>query len=190
MKHDDQRQAIPSGSEFVAVSEAPPLPKLTAADDAQIVVVDPPSLMPLSGFGERFKGDRTQALRALKFMEAAWGNFTTSCVCGTSYANNCAHFLSNACVLTGNLPKPFPGGAAKCPSGRLIRAKEMLDWFRSFSTAFAADHRKLTSGYWFVYQEDSSGQGHVCFHHEDPVKYAWKGTNDYDLWPVQWHYFY
>lgn len=122
------------------------------------------------------------------FLSRAYALYRGRCECGIQYENNCAHYLTDAMVRAG-LPVQFAAGNAKCPQGRLLRAKETLAWFRSFSTGFAQSHSSLNSGYWFVYQE-VGGQGHVCIHHEESDKYSWAGTGDFDSWPVQWHFFY
>ncbi len=160
-----------------------PAPR-NALDDQQITVVDPPLIIPASvGLGESLK---VPIETLASFMERSWNAYTKSCVCGTTYANNCAHFLTNAFAIAG---ATFPAGAAKCPRGRMIRAKETLDWFRTFATGFQPDHNAITRGIWFIYQE-SYGQGHVCMHLEAADRYWWKGTTDLPTWPVQWHYFY
>ena len=158
--------------------------KAIPEDDFQTTIVDPRPAGPTggAGFGEVLKVS-PEALAS--FMERSWNAYSNSCVCGTSYANNCAHFLTNAFAVAG---ATFPSGAAKCPRGRMIRAKETLDWFRSFATGFQNNHNAITGGYWFVYQE-SGGQGHVCMHLEASDRYWWKGTMDLPSWPVQWHYF-
>jgi hypothetical protein len=121
----------------------------------------------------------------------AFNAFYMGCTCGTSYANNCAHYLSNAFKLQ-QWPVTFPATAAKCPHGRMIRAKEMLDWFRStFNPRFSPNHANISNsngGYWFVYQE-SGGQGHVCIH-KHQGGFGYRGTTDLESWPVQWHYYY
>jgi hypothetical protein len=161
----------------------------TAEDDSQITIVDSPFpvfpvLLEPTGLGERLKVS-PEALPST-FMVQAWNSYSGRCVCGTTYANNCAHYLTNAFALAG---ATFPAGTAKCPQGRMIRAKEVLSWFRSLATGFESDHNSITEGYWFVYQE-SGGQGHVCMHREATDSYLWRGTGDYPSWPVQWHYFF
>lgn len=124
--------------------------------------------------------------KPVAFMEAAWNAYSDSCPCGMRYDENCAHYLTNAFALAG---AGFPADAAKCPAGRMIRAKQTLAWFRSFARGFRTDHRSIKGGYWFVYQE-KDGHGHVCMHLEGPNGHQWKGTKDPTDWPVQWHFFY
>jgi hypothetical protein len=119
----------------------------------------------------------------------AFNAYYQGCTCGTSYENNCAHYLSNA-FKRQHWPVEFPANAAKCPHGRMIRAKEFLNWFRStFNPQFRQNHNGITSGYWLVYQEAANGQGHVCIH-KHQGGFAYRGTTDLPNWPVQWHYFY
>jgi hypothetical protein len=126
---------------------------------------------------------------AQPFLKATFDLYRGECECKTAYVNNCAHFLTDAMV-RATLPKPFPSSAEKCPKGRLIRAKETLDWFKSFSGGVHVGHDDLTSGYWFVYQENS-GQGHVCVHLESSDGFSFRGTGDFStVWPVNWHFFY
>jgi hypothetical protein len=157
-------------------------------DDMQLIVVDPtPTLANAAlGSGHSIINPADRPLAATAWMERVFNRFTMSCICGTSYANNCAHYLSNAMALEG---VTFPAGLAKCPRGRLIRAKELLGWFRPFATGFRPNCSGITSGYWFVYQE-YNGQGHVCIHYHLPSGYLWRGTTDLPSWPIQWHYFY
>jgi hypothetical protein len=165
--------------------------RLTAAprgiwDELQTTVVDSPV---------HVAGVRAMVGEVLKvppaavpsFMEKAWNAYTDSCVCGTRYADNCSHYLTNAFALAG---ATFPKDTAKCPKGRMIRAKETLAWFRPMAKQFRKDHSSITSGIWFVYQERADGQAHVCLHRESPQRYWYKGTGDYPDWPVQWHFLY
>lgn len=117
----------------------------------------------------------------------AYKAYNGRCTCGIAYNNNCAHFLSDA-FKRQYWQVTFPSSAAKCPHGRLIRAKELLDWFRAaYNPSFSQNHNGINSGYWLVYQEQS-GQGHVCIH-KHQGGFGWVGTGDYPSWPVQWHYY-
>jgi hypothetical protein len=121
-------------------------------------------------------------------LPGAFSKYSHACVCGIRYENNCAHFLSNAFMLQDpNIN--FPSGYEKCASGRLIRAKELLDWFRSLNPGFKQNHTGINDFYWFVYQENA-GQGHVCIHYDKTGKFDYKGTTNLPTWPVQWHYLY
>jgi hypothetical protein len=124
---------------------------------------------------------------ASKSLRSVFDAYENRCACGTSYpGTNCAHYLSNAFLKAGYT---LPDGE-KCPKGRLIRAKEMLAWFRSLGGEFSSSHPRQ-EGYVAVYQE-SSGQGHVCVHREfkkgNAWSFDWRGTGDYSDWEVNWHF--
>ena len=51
--------------------------------------------------------------------------YENKCVCGTKYDNNCAHYLANWMIEDLGLTSVKNAGAANCPAGRPIRAKEM-----------------------------------------------------------------
>lgn len=122
------------------------------------------------------------------FVEASYKIFYKGCSCGRRYENNCAHYLCNAFLLAYP-PLTFPKKLARCPHGRLIRAKELARWFiDDLQPGFEQDHSRITYGYWFVYQE-KKGQGHVCIHKHDG-NFDYRGTGDYPDWPVQWHYYF
>ena len=154
-----------------AAQKQPPLPSLSAAERKGPLLV---------------KEGRVSKLQTEPWLYAAFRLYRNSCTCGNSYDNNCAHYLSNAFLLAFNYT--FPAQYAKCPHGRLIRAKEMLAWFRTIQTQFRQNCTGITQHVWFVYQE-SGGQGHVVLHRHHGG-FAWKGTGDYPAWPVQWHYLY
>lgn len=120
-------------------------------------------------------------------LSEAYNLYEDKCDCGERFGNNCAHFLSNALIKAGFR---MPSGGAKCRSGRMIRAKELLQWVRSIpGVVMKTEHGSITSGYWFVYQERASdGQGHVCIHLEKPESYSSVGTGDFPDWEVQWHF--
>ena len=157
----------------------------TKEDEEESDAVDTPSDMPTY-----------EALNPHGIIKRAYELYENRCECGRRYANNCAHFLSNAYMKAFKFPykegsiTSFPQGMEVCPAGRPIRAKEMQAWFKSISTDFRADHAGINQWYWNVYQEDSSGQGHVCIHKHANGSFGFKGTGNYPQWPVQWHYFY
>lgn len=157
-------------------------------DDLQLLIVDPISAQgtELGNASVSLVLQDSSSPLLVGFLERAWNSYTGTCTCGTRYNNNCAHFLTNAFALAG---ATFPAGAAKCPAGRMIRAKEVLAWWKTFSTGFQNNHNSISNGYWMVYQE-SGGQGHVCLHLESLTGRYFRGTGDYPNWPVQWHYFY
>lgn len=135
--------------------------------------------------GEPLPESEEEDAHILASISSAYNIYTNSCDCGDRYADNCAHFISNALIKAGY----SMGSGEKCRCGRMIRAKELLRWVqRRPGRRFAQNHNRLPSGIWVVYQERSDGQAHILFHRELPDKYYWKGTGDYDGWPVQWHY--
>jgi len=159
-------------------------------DDMQVTIVGVPAQpIPPSPLGAEVR-EKPINKRDQPFLKSTFDLYRGACECGVVYVNNCAHFLTDAMVRAG-LPKPFPGASAKCAKGRLIRAKETLEWFKTFNTAFKVNHAGLTSGYWFVYQEDASGQGHVCVHLEASASFSYRGTGDFSaVWPVNWHFYF
>jgi hypothetical protein len=190
-------QQVIDPNAFQPTSAAGAAAPLSSLDESALVVVD--SIAPWSSsvgpLGESPK--QAEAAAYVSLMQASWNAFYLGCTCGTTYANNCAHFLTNAMLIatstTGfSWPQPFPASAAKCPAGRLIRAKEALAWFRSFAPWFSSNHNTISQYHWFVYQERrSDGQGHVCFHLETPSSYWWKGTGNFSgQWEVDWHFLY
>ena len=154
-------------------------------DDVQLVVVDPQLQIAPPEEGTR-QGESEAPAANVPFLVRAFNAYVPRCACGTTYANNCAHFLTNAMAIAG---AKFPASVAKCPAGRMIRAKETLDWWKTFATAFRQNCVGITAGVWMVYQE-YQGQGHVCLHWHTPSGYSWRGTTNLPSWPVQWHYFY
>ena len=87
--------------------------------------------------------------------------FTRSCVCGHSYGNDCAHFLSNW-MIKNNYITEYPNGAnACCSRGRPIRAKEMRNVFKNMGYKM---HYNNEAGNCFIYCErNSDHQGHVYY---------------------------
>ena len=89
--------------------------------------------------------------------------YTNYCVCGESYGNDCAHFLSNWLIKKGNLSKN-PSGAFCCNEGRPIRAKEMRNVFIN-SLGLSRYYNPPEDGSnCFIYCErNSDHQGHVYY---------------------------
>ena len=127
--------------------------------------------------------------------QSAWDNYSSSCVCGYAYDNNCAHYLSNALIkggfseIDGGVGANFRivNGFCVCRSGRPVRAKELRDWFGrkwSFHSSSPSDGMVL------VYQERSDGQGHVLLKkYSGGNSIGYKGTGDYPSWPTQQYYY-
>ena len=126
---------------------------------------------------------------------SAWDKYSNSCVCGKKYENNCAHYLSNALIeagyseIDGGKGENFRtvNGFCVCRSGRPVRAKELRDWFGkkwSFHSSPPSDGTVL------VYQEKSSGQGHVLLKkYKDRKSTGHQGTGDFPGWPIQQYYY-
>lgn len=90
-------------------------------------------------------------------------SYTDSCVCGKSYANNCAHYLSNW-MINNNVMSKNPGKAYCCDSGRPIRAKEMRDVFTGTLGLTKSFNPPKSGGNCYIYCEDNnSHQGHVYY---------------------------
>ena len=90
-------------------------------------------------------------------------SYTDSCVCGKSYTNNCAHYLSNW-MINNNVMSKNPGKAYCCDSGRPIRAKEMRDVFTGTLGLTKSFNPPKSGGNCYIYCEDNnSHQGHVYY---------------------------
>jgi hypothetical protein len=110
-------------------TEGPSAP-IGEADITQVTVAD----AALRTYPSEFYGQLKIPLTStVAWMERVFYNYSNSCVCGIHYENNCAHFLTNAMALCG---ATFPSSLARCPKGRLLRAKEALVWFRGYATGY------------------------------------------------------
>lgn len=180
VEHQPKRQDIPKDVllQLQTTKDYPSISDFVAAEEAQTNVV--------SKNEPEVSFDTSPNQQAL--LPGAFQKFKLGCTCKTSYENNCAHYLSNAFLLQDPNLK-FPAAAAKCPHGRLIRAKELLKWFQSLGPEFKQDHSGIRDFYWLVYQE-SEGQGHVLIHRDKSGAFEYKGTTNLPEWPVQWHYLY
>jgi hypothetical protein len=175
IKFPDQQFIDLSGFPLTPVRESPAASTLGDSDLPQERIVESNPI------------DPSYRVLDVPWLVGAFNLYRDNCTCGNRYDNNCAHFLSNAFLLQAPNYR-FPNQLAKCPHGRLIRAKEMLDWFRTISTGYRQNCNGITEGIWFTYQE-SGGQGHVVLHNH-AGGLTWRGTGNYPGWPVQWHYFY
>lgn len=121
-------------------------------------------------------------------LEKAFDAYTSnSCSCGIRYADNCAHYLSNALIKGGF--SELDGGNGKdlrkerngmivCRTGRPVRAKELRNWFKKL---YGRSYLEPRVGVNLVYQERmSNGQGHVLL-----KKYTQKMVINYhNKWPA------
>jgi hypothetical protein len=106
---------------------------------------------------------------AANTIAAAAAAYNGACVGGDHYANNCAHFLSDAFIRAG-FSELLAGQAAdsdfhaRCGTRakRPIRARDMWQWFQSKATTTATTITRNT-GMWAVFQLDESVYwgGHV-----------------------------
>jgi hypothetical protein len=123
---------------------------------------------------------------AVRSLRDVCNRYYHGCVCGTSYPNNCAHYLSNAFILAGySALLSSPIITARCPHGRPIRALDMLRWFQSVQVGFNGSRVQRNTGIWATYQEKPSWSHVVVIDTDAWVHY---GTGDYWDWPVQWNY--
>lgn len=104
------------------------------------------------------------------------------------YANNCAHFLSNAFIQAGFAGLGSSHGCinARCSTSarRPIRAREMRCWFEAMAITTGGAVQKNT-GFWAVFQLDESAYwgGHAVIIDSDSWKYY--GTGWYSAWDQQ-----
>ncbi len=128
-------------------------------------------------------------------LAGAFAGYSGSCVCGESFRNNCAHFLSDALIRggcseldggTGALYRRR-NGLVVCKSGRPVRAKELRAWLAGKATEMIAGEPE-EDGYFVVYQHDGYAGGHVLIHKHKGAEYEWKGTGDHPDWGTQEHY--
>ncbi|WP_030203750.1 hypothetical protein [Streptomyces sp. NRRL S-87] len=112
-------------------------------------------------------------------------HWTNRCVAGDAFANNCAHFLSDAFIRAGytELSAPNPHIHARCYTyaRRPIRARDMWSWFKSKAVR-TSDTPTKDTGWWAVFQLDESVYwgGHVVLLDTDTWTYY--GTGHHDTW--------
>ncbi|MEE1752130.1 hypothetical protein [Streptomyces sp. SP18CS02] len=118
-------------------------------------------------------------------LSAVGSHWAASCMGGDTYANNCAHYLSDAFMRAGYL-ELYPPNAhinARCGTSALrpIRARDMWSWFRSKATT--TSHAPTAgTGWWAVFQlkEAVYWGGHVALLDSDSWRYY--GTGWYPNW--------
>jgi hypothetical protein len=118
-------------------------------------------------------------------LSAIAANWMDSCQGGDAYANNCAHYLSDAFLRAGFIdllaPNPYINARCGTAARRPIRARDMWAWFQSKAVATS---RSLTAGtgWWAVFQLDESVYwgGHVAVWDSDANVYY--GTGWYSGW--------
>ncbi|MEV0703819.1 hypothetical protein AB0I53_38710 [Saccharopolyspora sp. NPDC050389] len=102
----------------------------------------------------------------------------------TAYANNCAHFLSNAFIRAGyaELSVANPHIHARCTPGRRpLRARNMWSWLQEKAVRTSTTLQPNT-GWWAVFQlkESAYWGGHVVLLDSDT--WAYYGTSWHDDW--------
>ena len=126
---------------------------------------------------------------------AAAGAYSGQCTGGDRYANNCAHFLSDAFIragydelLVGHSADHFISARCGTPAKRAIRARDMWQWFQSMATATCTQMVRNT-GMWSVFQLDEKVYwgGHVVI--IDTDRWTFHGTGchwDWDQHGYKW----
>jgi hypothetical protein len=162
------------------------------ADEFPAELFEQPRITLRPGDPEPGTPDDQALLSPGQTIEGAAKSFTEECAGGDRFANNCAHFLSNAFLLAGfNELKPAGGHPcikARCIRGfrRPIRARNMWCWFDSKAVRKGRDVRRNT-GFWAVFQVNSYWGGHVVIIDSDKWKYygtGWYG--DWSQYSYQW----
>lgn len=152
----------------------------------------PPPMAPAPGAPDEATPSHRRALLDLaqpsSTITGAAAAYRGSCVGGDRYANNCAHFLSDAFIRAGFTELAAGGSAsgfvhARCDTSakRVIRARDMWAWFQSKATETATTLQKNT-GLWAVFQLDEAQYwgGHVVI--IDTDTWTWHGTASYPQW--------
>jgi hypothetical protein len=108
-------------------------------------------------------------------------NFFESCAGGDQYANNCAHFLSDAFIRAGYAKLRTYGARCNTSAHRPIRAREMWEWFQTQANVESYVPTQGT-GWWAIFQLDESAYwgGHVVVLDSDSWKFY--GTGWYGSW--------
>jgi hypothetical protein len=169
---------------------APPAPKKipgmpAAAPSAVFEVgmehIAPPASQEITGMPAAAQPEEQATLSVvlppLSSVGATWRN---SCAGGDRFANNCAHFLSDAFIRAGYTElRRF--GAHCSPANRPIRAREMWHWFDTKAVRRSNTVRRNT-GWWAVFQLDERAYwgGHVAVLDSDAWRYY--GTGWYANW--------
>lgn len=162
-----------------ATEQIPPLP-LERDDDQPLPAV---GLLVEPSLDDARKMEGEPGLMGLRNV---CDRYTHSCTCRTAYANNCAHYLSNAFILAGYsdlLTSPII--TARCPHRRPIRAQDMLRWFQAKQSGYHGARIQRNTGIWATYQETPGSQHVVVI---DTDRWLYYGTGDYHTWRVQWNY--
>ncbi|VXC65663.1 hypothetical protein [Pseudomonas sp. 9Ag] len=150
-------------------------------------ILQPASLLTSASPAEG-KSTNQAKLKAAKTLEGAAKLFEPACKGEvSSYANNCAHYLSDALIDAGfsdlssaHACVTHRCGTPDCTSGgkRPTRAKDMRCWFLEKDGSPVSSVQRGT-GFYAVYQErQSDGQGHVVI--LDSGTWKFYGTGWYE----------
>jgi hypothetical protein len=133
-----------------------------------------------------------QKLTDGRTIEGAAKLYSSECAGGDEYANNCAHFLSDAFIRAGftDLGNSHTCISARCGTlaKRPIRARDMRCWFEAMSTSTGGAVKRNT-GIWAVFQlkESDYWGGHVAIVDSDSWKFYGTGWyNDWDQHSFKW----
>ncbi|MFF9526697.1 hypothetical protein [Streptomyces achromogenes] len=167
--------------------EGDPTPSggLVAADRMEHIA--PPPSEDLAGSPRPVGRDMAQPAvpRTLPPLSSVGSHWTESCLGGDAYANNCAHFLSDAFIRAGysELATANPHIHARCgtTARRPIRARDMWAWFQSRAVRASRTPTRHT-GWWAVFQLDEAVYwgGHVLLLDTDTWTYY--GTGYHGTW--------
>lgn len=123
------------------------------------------------------------------------GQPLSCCIGGYKFANNCAHFLSDALVRVGFTELLTDGALFKCHvpectledgHKRPVRARELRDWFKrkAIRKRENIDWQDIqeNSGWWAIFQLDENVYwgGHVII--LDTTSWEYYGTCNYPEW--------
>ncbi|MBG7697681.1 hypothetical protein HCJ76_06200 [Streptomyces sp. MC1] len=164
-----------------------PTPASGAVTAEQMEHIAPPPTEEPAGAPRYAGGDTAQVTvpRVLPPLSSVGSCWTASCLGGDMFANNCAHFLSDAFIRAGytELAMANPYIHARCytPARRPIRARDMWAWFQN--RAVRTSHTPMrNTGWWSVFQLDESVYwgGHVLLLDTDTWTYY--GTGNHTTW--------
>lgn len=148
---------------------------------------------------QRQLGNATVSRLIQRSLAGGFSNFNDSCSCGEDLGNNCAHYLSDALIRSGDsdLDAGEGGlyrkhaGRAVCKHGRPVRARELEKWFADKASERKEGEPQSDQRHWAVWQGGGGyWGGHVVIHKHNGAggDYDSRGTGDYPEWPKQKHY--
>ncbi|MGW2746590.1 hypothetical protein [Streptomyces sp. NPDC001450] len=166
---------------------ADPAPTGLAVSAEQMEHIPPPPAVELPGAPRSADGiaPAGAAVRALPLMASVGSQWTNSCLGGDAYANNCAHFLSDAFIRAGYtelaVANPFVNARCNTSARRPIRARDMWAWFQSKAVRTSSVLSPNT-GWWAVFQLNEAVYwgGHVAL--LDSNAWIYYGTGWYGSW--------